>query len=242
MGMLLAGMRGLGVAAAIAAAACEAPDSTGLFGPTEAVSIRTETPGIEPTAGSSSDAGVALESDAAGAPSSEGALPPGAVPLDNDDTAEPAIDPPIPGAPAVDAGTASAPIPPDAGGVSPPPPAVEVECAGTLSDGVCWSLGELGQSCDAVCATRGGVDARSAAWIGTPAQGGSLQVCAALLEALGAPFSTGPLEGFREDALGFGCHLFVDAAGETSAWWLNAPDFSSAVSNPNARLVCGCAG
>jgi len=123
--------------------------------------------------------------------------------------------------------------------VQPPPP-VEPECGGALVDGVCWYLGELDQACDTVCAAHGGVEPASSARIGTPEQGGSIEACAAILEALGEP-SASLMEGFREDDLGFGCHLFVDADGATSAWWLTSPAFSPTVSNPNARLVCGCA-
>jgi hypothetical protein len=74
--------------------------------------------------------------------------------------------------------------------------------------------------------------------VGTPEQGGSLESCAAILESLGELSLVS--EGFREDTLGFGCHLFVDAAGATSAWWLTAPAFAPTVSDPSARLVCGC--
>ena len=121
-----------------------------------------------------------------------------------------------------------------------PPPPPEPVCDGAPLGGVCWYLGELDQTCNGVCASHGGFDPASTAAIGTPDQGGSLESCAAILQALGEP-PTLLSEGFREDNLGFGCHLFVDAAGDTSAWWLTAPVFAPTVSDPNARLVCGCA-
>ena len=158
---------------------------------------------------------------------------------------------PQPVEPPADAGPSGAPLTPDAGverpspPVSPPPPAeppppAAAECAGVPLGDVCWYLGELGQTCNGVCASRGGFDAASLAFIGSPEQGGSLEACDAILQALGeAPALV--TEGFRDDDLGFGCHLFVDAAGATSGWWLTAPAFAPTVSDPSARLVCGCA-
>jgi hypothetical protein len=141
----------------------------------------------------------------------------------------------------VDAGLPIDPSVPDAGDEPPPPPPVEPECAGTLLDGLCWYLGELDQACNSVCASHGGFEPASVASVGTPAQGGALERCAAVLEALGEP-AAGLLEGFRDDTLGFGCHLFLDADGTASAWWLTSPAFSPGVSDPNVRVACACAG
>ena len=244
MGTLRAELKGL--AAALAALCCSTPDSSALFRPTDSESIRTETPGIQPSLGNpSSDAGAGVangpaEPTAAGMPS----LPPTPVSGDGDDgEAQAPEEQPMPSPPVV-AELPSAPRTPDAGSPppSPPdPPPIEPECGGALLDGICWYLGDLDQACDTVCAPHGGFDPSSTAWTGTPEQGGSIEACTALLEALGAPPAS-VTEGFREDELGFGCHLFVDEAGATSAWWLTAPAFSPAVSNPSARLVCGCAG
>jgi hypothetical protein len=150
---------------------------------------------------------------------------------------------------ASDAGTPSPPVASDAGSARPTPPEaplppeepppVEPECGGAQVGGACWYLGELDQTCNGACASHGGVDPGAAAFIGTPEQGGSLEACAAILEALGEPPAL-VMDGFRDDGLGFGCHLFVDAAGGTSAWWLSAPAFAPTVSDPSARLVCGC--
>jgi hypothetical protein len=245
MGTLRAGLKGL--AAALTALCCSTPDSSALFRPAEAESIRTETPGIQPSPGNpSGDAGTGVVNGAA-EPSPAGEPSPPPIPVSISGGQSPEQQPeqqPIPSPPTVMTEPPNAPRAPDAGSPqpSPPdPPPIEPECGGALLDGICWYLGELDQACDSVCASHGGFDPSSTAWTGTPEQGGSIEACAALLEALGEPPAS-VTEGFREDELGFGCHLFVDEAGATSAWWLTAPAFSPAVSNPSARLVCGCAG
>jgi hypothetical protein len=242
MGLLRAEVEGLAVAAALAAMGCTTPDSSALFRPAEAAPIRTETPRIAaPPDNPPGDIENGLV-DAGGI----SAPPTAASPVGNDRDAEPLEEPPIPSTPAVvDAGPPSIPLTPDAGTPDagseppPPPPPVEPECGGALFDGICWYLGELDEACDSVCAAHGGFEPSSTAWIGTPTQGGSLETCATILELLGEAASV--TEGFREDELGFGCHLFLDEAGTASAWWLTAPAFSPAVSNPSARLACGCA-
>ena len=151
----------------------------------------------------------------------------------NDADAAAPADASAPGFPAADAGV---PREPDAGEAASP---VEPECGGALVDGVCWYLGPVDSACDDVCSVRGGVDSSAPSSIGTPERGGSLEACTGILGALGALPGV-VMEGYREDALGFGCHVFLDADGATSAWWLTAPEFSTAVSDPNVRLVCGC--
>jgi hypothetical protein len=103
----------------------------------------------------------------------------------------------------------------------------------------CWYLGDVGQACADVCATHAGFSPASAGLIGTPAQGGSIEGCTAVLQALGAlPGLVS--EGFREDGLGLGCHLFVEAAGTEVAWWLTSPDLSPQAFSAQSRQVCAC--
>jgi hypothetical protein len=246
MATLHAGVKWLTLAAALAALGCSTPDSSALFRPAEADSVLTETRVNEalpddPPAVVAPGAG----GDGSGkppvvvSPVSTGAAPPVAEPPD--------AAPPVPSVPTADAGAATVdggdePVPPPVEPSPPvePPPPVEPECGGALLDDICWYLGELDQTCGSVCAARGGVAPASAAWVGTPDQGGSIETCAAVLEALGES-SAALAEGFREDGLGFGCHVFVDTDGVASTWWLTAPDFSPEVSDPSARLACGCA-
>lgn len=131
--------------------------------------------------------------------------------------------------------------PPDAGGAPPslPEPEPVPACGGVLLAGTCWYLGNVGQACDDVCLTRGGFSTASMAWIGTPAQGGSVEGCTAVLQALAALPGV-VTEGFREDGLGLGCHLYVEAAGTEAAWWLTSPDLSPQAFSTQSRQACGC--
>lgn len=236
---------GLGAAVALAAAGCEAPDSSALFGPVEPGAIHTQAPRIEPSPASP-------QSDTTGDAESV-AAPPAAMPRPSDapggagsptrlgSDAAPPRERPLPSPRSVlDAGLGPDPLFADAAEPAEPSQPAEPSCSGTVQDGVCWHLGELSQSCQEVCAARGGIDPAAVARIGAPAQGGSLDACAALLAALGEPLAA-VLEGYRDDQLGFGCHLFLAADGTASAWWLTSPEFSPAASDPSARLVCGCA-
>ncbi len=140
-----------------------------------------------------------------------------------------------------DAGVAGAGEHPDSGSsaVEPveeagPPPLVEPECGGLSYEGVCWYLGERGESCRDVCEERGGFDENTRDLVGTAQQGGSLEHCARLLELLGA--SQPAREGRRADGAGVGCHLY----GSEEAWWLASPAFDANDSLPTARRVCAC--
>jgi hypothetical protein len=119
------------------------------------------------------------------------------------------------------------------------PPEPEPECASLSFRGSCWYVAAQGQSCTAACATRGGFSPASLAVVGSPAQGGSLEACDAILQAFGAPAGV-VNEGFRDDGLGFGCHLFIDDDDTATAWWLTEPDLTPDVSEANVRMVCGC--
>jgi hypothetical protein len=239
------GVKRLAIAAALVGVGCSTPDSSALYRPSEVDAIRPDEPSPAVTP---DDPPGEVDTGAAGAAGSAGSGRPPIVvsPVSSvTDAGLSSTPPPTPSEPE-DAGISSVPEAPDASGPQPPidpaEPAepAEPDCSGTLVDGVCWYLGELDRACVDVCATRGGVDPASTASIGTPEQGGSLESCAAILAALGGPAAS-LQEGFREDDLGFGCHVFVDAAGATSAWWLTAPAFAPTVADPNASIVCGCA-
>jgi hypothetical protein len=200
-----------------------------------------ELPPLEPApAGGSGGEGNTAVAGGVSPPSSKGGRSSGQPAALNPDAGLPIAQPDGP-----DAGAApqeppapepSEPEPPAA----PDVPAPEPECAGALVEGGCWYLGAVGQSCDAVCATRGGFSLASLGIVGTPAQGGSIEGCDAVLQVFGAP--PGVInEGFREDGLGFGCHAFINADGTATAWWLTAPDAAPDVADPNVRIACGCA-
>jgi hypothetical protein len=131
-----------------------------------------------------------------------------------------------------DAGTIDAGVEPD-GGVDARP-----DCAGALLGGICWYLGALAQSCNQVCASRGGFNSAATAVIGTPEQGGNIESCSALMELVLGTADDVVVEGTQVDGNGLGCHLFDAPAGQR--WWLTTPDFSPDVGRDGARVVCGC--
>jgi hypothetical protein len=88
-------------------------------------------------------------------------------------------------------------------------------------------------SCQSHCATHGGYDTRTATYVGTAAQGGSLANCGQVLTTLGFPATVA--EGSRTDGRGVGCHIFG-----TANWWLNSPDFNPSTSLGSARIACAC--
>lgn len=149
-----------------------------------------------------------------------------------------------------DAGSVRPPTPVDAGleradaSIVPPPPEgppepePEPACAGVLVAG-CWYLGAAELACDDVCASHGGFAPEGAGIVGTPAQGGSIEGCAAVLQALDA-LPAPVTAGFRDDGLGLGCHVFTNATAVTAAWWLDAPDLSPAASGDAVRIACSC--
>jgi hypothetical protein len=106
-------------------------------------------------------------------------------------------------------------------------------CSGAPVNGLCWYLGELGQSCTGACSSHGGESPEAASFVGTPAQGGSWTKCAGLLSALGNKGV--PLQTMRSDGSGLGCHYYGDRS-----YWLYSPRYSSSAENVAARLVCGC--
>ena len=111
-----------------------------------------------------------------------------------------------------------------------------VECGtdGALLWGICWYLGDFTQNCYTVCSAHGGYHPDTPEHVGTPSQGGSVEECGEILEALG--YSGTASEGYREDGLGLGCHVWRDG----SLWWLDSPDFEPGDTAENGQIVCGC--
>jgi hypothetical protein len=105
---------------------------------------------------------------------------------------------------------------------------------GALLWDICWYLGDAGQSCRDVCASHGGYHEDTPEYVGTAGQGGSLEECNAIFDALGYMGTVN--EGFRSDGLGLGCHRWIDGG----LWWLENPDFDPGDGTGSAQLVCGC--
>lgn len=233
LGMMLALLSG---------AACSAPDwpavpetssggaAGGLEAPASGANGSTEGP---------SDPAPALAPGVSGRAGREGAVPiSGGVSPRGGEADAGGARPAMP----VDAGAAPADAsiePPDTPSVPDTPAQPEPPCDGVRSGGACWYLGGAGLACDEVCASHGGFAPEGAGIVGTPAQGGSAEGCTAVLEALDA-LATPVSEGFRDDGLGLGCHLFANAAAAPAAWWLSAPDLSPAAAGISVRIACSC--
>jgi hypothetical protein len=113
-------------------------------------------------------------------------------------------------------------------------PTPECGTDGALLYGICWYLGSAGQDCFEVCGSHGGYDDDTPEYVGTPSQGGSVEECEAIFEALGYTDTVSP--GYREDGRGLGCHRWSDG----SLWWLDSPDFDPSDSMEPSQAVCGC--
>jgi hypothetical protein len=242
MRTLAGSVKRFAVAAAFGAMACEVPDKSSLYEPLEPGPVGAEEPGMGAApeappedADNGLDTGASGNAGKEGTPPISGPLLPAVEPAASE--ADAGLSPAPPNVPSVDAAAPNEPLAPDAG--NEPVPPLEPECGGALLDGICWYLGGAGEACNDVCATRGGFEPAATAWVGTPAQGGSIESCTAVLSALGELPGL-VTEGFREDELGLGCHIFLDAAAAASAWWLTAPEFSPAAFATSARLACGC--
>lgn len=124
---------------------------------------------------------------------------------------------------------------PDAADAAPAPaPDAAPVCGGTLIDELCWHLGEAGESCNEVCAQRGGYDERGTPIIGSDNQGGSLEQCTIILEAL---LNEAADTNDDNDNVGLGCHL---RGNDEDRVWLDEPDFSPDESSDDARIACSC--
>jgi hypothetical protein len=107
-------------------------------------------------------------------------------------------------------------------------------CGGTLLFGLCWYLTPTEISCNQHCADRGGYNAETASHVGTSGQGGSVDDCEDILNALGHSGSVS--SGSRTDGNGYGCHIWSD----NNAWWLSSPDFDPSDSSSNVTIACAC--
>ncbi|MCU0663238.1 MAG: hypothetical protein MUC50_13050 [Myxococcota bacterium] len=107
---------------------------------------------------------------------------------------------------------------------------------GAAYQGICWYLGDYGQSCWQACASHGDYHPSTPEYVGTQAQGGSLEECTAILQALG--YVAAVNSGMQAEGVGLGCHQWEDG----TFWWLVQPDFDPAFSVLSAKRVCGCKG
>jgi hypothetical protein len=99
--------------------------------------------------------------------------------------------------------------------------------------GICWYLGEPGESCEMTCAEHGGPDGMASEHVGTASQGGSREDCVLILSALGQRYRVVS----TEHDVGVGCH--VPVSGE-DPHWLSSPPFRPSAYLRNARIACGC--
>jgi subtilisin family serine protease len=102
--------------------------------------------------------------------------------------------------------------------------------------GGCWYMGGLDQSCNEVCASRGGSSSLTASYVGAPSQGGSASNCQQVLSALGYPGTV--VSVTRSDSLGLGCHRWSTGA----LYYQTSPVFNPASKTTGgaAQLVCAC--
>ena len=107
------------------------------------------------------------------------------------------------------------------------------DCNGAEVFGLCWYLGNAGQTCDQACASRGGFDATSSAYVGGTGQGGSVAECGAVLTALGHAAPAGA--STRGDGVGLGCHVWSG-----TSYWLRDDTFGPDQSMPPASIACAC--
>jgi len=113
-------------------------------------------------------------------------------------------------------------------------PTPDCDPEGALLWGICWHLGSPGQDCFEVCGSHGGYHDDTPEYVGTPGQGGSVEECEAIFDALG--YSGTVSEGYRDDGRGLGCHRWSDG----SLWWLDDPSFDPSDSMDPSQAVCGC--
>jgi hypothetical protein len=120
--------------------------------------------------------------------------------------------------------------------------AVTKNCGdGVFHFGTCWYKGKANQSCNDVCADKGGYDPVTPNYVGTPEQGGSYEECVELFKALGyGDYSVIPI--VRVD-FGFGCYEW-GYGGVYALYYLirTSQEFSPSYKSPNALIVCGCKG
>jgi hypothetical protein len=108
-------------------------------------------------------------------------------------------------------------------------------CEGASALGSCWYLGARGLSCEQACSEHGGFDPASIALVGTRAQGGTLENCAAVMSELGVRSLV--VSAVRLDGVGIGCHRWASLS-----YWLAADTvlYTGSSSAPLAELACAC--
>lgn len=104
-------------------------------------------------------------------------------------------------------------------------------CGGTSVGGYCWYLGGYGESCDTVCASRGGYNAATASYAG---QAGTNAQCNSVLVALGQASSV--IDFSCTSAAGSGC---LRHSNGNRVRCTNAVTTSSAANVSYAR-ACAC--
>jgi collagen type III alpha len=130
-------------------------------------------------------------------------------------------------------GTGAAPADASPDSVTPGADTASFRCDGAERSGICWYLGNPGDSCATTCAFHGGNSPEAASHVGVTSQGGSASECGRLLGLLGLPGTV--QTGTRSDGIGLGC---VVALGLHI--WLSSPPYSDSARFANIQLVCGC--
>jgi hypothetical protein len=130
-------------------------------------------------------------------------------------------------------GTGGAPADASPDSVAAGADAASFRCDGVERSGICWYLGNPGDSCATTCASHGGNSPEAASHVGVASQGGSASECGRLLGLLGLPGTV--QTGTRSDGIGLGC---VVALGLHI--WLSSPPYSDSARFANIQLVCGC--
>lgn len=99
----------------------------------------------------------------------------------------------------------------------------------------CWYLGEGGENCVEVCATRGGYSDATSTITGTPSEGGGWEACRDIFRLMGYDDEVGAASRLSLSSEGLGCHVWED-----EFWWLLHPDVNPEASYPVAERVCAC--
>lgn len=111
---------------------------------------------------------------------------------------------------------------------------------GIVVGGGCWYIGNIGQSCDDVCATRGGYNALTATYAGSS---GTDSNCHNLLTPLAPGYPSMPPENFASDECGgfpVGCYAAYSGGSLVSAGRCHEPTTSSGAYPGIVRRICAC--
>lgn len=93
-------------------------------------------------------------------------------------------------------------IPPEPDDNCTSTPAYPTECSGKTVGYYCWYLGNMGESCEVVCATHGGYSAATCTYAGSA---GGDDECLAVLNAFGVPVSNRDKQDPELHRNGVGC-------------------------------------